>query len=238
VLRSERELADAQREYKSRGLCRPTDSRKAWDNLIALQALTRTSPNESIADLGCRSGILLTWLHQIGYRNLWGCDLRRPLPAFRQAVAHAYASTFFNGLEMYARNRSRMRRSPAEETGFPTGAFAAVTAMSVIEHRVRTADFFTEASRLLQPGGILFLSTDYWSSPIRVASGDSVFGPDDILRLVAEAANAGLVPVEEPALDVGSPVIAEHGLRYAFLTLAFERSISRRPVEGVPCDMR
>ncbi len=223
VLRSERELADAQREYRSRGLCAPTDRRKAWDNLVALEALAHTSPHESIADLGCRSGILLTWLHQMGRRNLWGCDLKRPLPAFKRAVAHAYFPTFLHGLEMYARNRPRMTRSPAENTGFPGGAFAAVTAMSLIEHRVRTADFFAEACRLLRPGGIVFLSTDYWSSPMSTPSGDRVFGPDDVVRLSAEAANAGLVPLEEPALEVGAPVILEGGLRYTFLTLAFER---------------
>lgn len=117
-----------------------------------------------------------------------------------------------------------MRRARAESTGFPAGEFAAVTAMSVIEHKVDTAAFFREAARLLRPGGILFLSTDYWSEPAATAAGDRIFAPDDIARLIGEAAAATLRPLCEPALEVGSPVIREAGLSYTFLTLAFERA--------------
>jgi len=43
-----------------------------------------------------------------------------------------------------------------------------------------------------------------------------------------EAASAKLVPLCQPELDVGSPVIEESGLRYTFLTLAFERPDASR----------
>ena len=124
---------------------------------------------------------------------------------------------------MFAKNRTRMRRCRAEETGFPAGAFAAVTSMSVIEHEVDTAAFFQEAARMLRPGGILFLSTDFWSEPMVALTGDRVFGPEEVDRLVREAIAVDLQPLCRPELEVGSPVIEENGLRYTFLTLAFER---------------
>jgi SAM-dependent methyltransferase len=224
VLRTEGELATAQAERNRRGLCPPTDSRKAWDNLLALEALGRVRPDESVADIGCRNGILLTWLHQAGYRRLWGCDLKTPMPALARAVKRGYPLTLLHGSAMFARNRTRMRRSRAENTTFPSAEFAAVTSMSVIEHSVDTEAFFREVARLLRPGGILFLSTDYWTTPMVNRLGDAVFGPDDVRRLIAEAGSASLRPICDLDLEVGTPLIAELGLRYTFLTLAFERS--------------
>jgi 2-polyprenyl-3-methyl-5-hydroxy-6-metoxy-1,4-benzoquinol methylase len=181
----------------------------------------------AIVDVGCRSGILLTWLHQRGYRTLWGCDLKTPIPAFKRAIAYGKVSTVIHGVDMYARNRYRMRRARAEATGFPESYFSAVTAMSVIEHRVLTILFFREAARLLHANGLLFLSTDYWSAPMTTAAGDHVFGPADVRRLTTEAAHAGFRLLDEPDLEVGAPVILEGGLRYTFLTLAFELSTSQ-----------
>jgi SAM-dependent methyltransferase len=220
---SAEEIVDAEKERRRRGLCPPTDSRKVWDNLIALDALQRVGVEESIVDVGCRNGILLTWLHQLGYRRLWGCDLKVPIPALERAVKRRHLSTLLHGTAMVARNRARMKRSGAEETTFPTANFGAVTSMSVIEHSVDTAAFFREAARMLRPGGILFLSTDFWSRPMTTSTGDRVFGPEDVDRLTQEAVSVELVPLCQPQLEVGAPLIEESGLRYTFLTLAFER---------------
>jgi SAM-dependent methyltransferase len=223
VLQDQQELVDADAERRSRGLCPPTDARKVWDNLIALQALERVGVEDSVVDIGCRNGILLTWLHQIGYQRLWGCDLKFPLPALERAVLRRHPATLVHGAVMFARNRARMKRASAEATTFQSGIFGAVTSMSVIEHGVDTAFFFRESARLLRPGGILFLSTDYWSRPMRTQGGDRVFGPADVARLAREAEAEGLLPLCKPELEVGSPLIEESGLRYTFLTLAFER---------------
>jgi SAM-dependent methyltransferase len=234
VLRSQEEILAAQRRAHSLRLCEVPDERKSWDNIYAVEAIRTMGhgANDPIADLGCRSGITLTWLDQLGYRQLYGCDLRGPFPPVRSAIARRKPRTAACGIRMYARNRQRMCVAPVEETPFPDGRFAAVTAMSVIEHGVDTTRFFAEAARLLRPGGLLILSTDYW--PCKVATQglrcfpkargvDRVYTRRDIEELVAEARRSHLQPREEFDLEAGEPVIESDGLRYTFLALSFLR---------------
>ncbi len=49
------------------------------------------------------------------------------------------------------------------------GWFDAVTCMSVIEHGVPIDAFFGEAARVLRPGGLLIVSTDYSQRPLDTA---------------------------------------------------------------------
>jgi SAM-dependent methyltransferase len=234
VLRSSDEILEAQRRARALRLCQVPDERKAWDNLVAVEIIQALScrAEDPIADLGCRSGIILTWLHQLGYRRLYGCDLRRPLPPLRSAVARGKLRTAASGVQMYARNRSRMCIAPVEQTPFPGGAFVAVTAMSVIEHGVDTSRFFAEAARLLRPGGTLVASTDYWPPGVATrglrrfphAHGDDrVYTRDDIEVLVNEARANRLEPRETFDLQAAEPIIDADGLRYTFLVLSFVR---------------
>ena len=51
-------------------------------------------------------------------------------------------------------------------TGLPSGNFGNVTCLSVIEHDVDFDGFAREAARLLQPGGKLYVTFDYWTPKI------------------------------------------------------------------------
>jgi hypothetical protein len=55
--------------------------------------------------------------------------------------------------------------------------------------------------------------------------GDVVLGPAEIEHLVSEAHRVGLRPLCQPDLEVNAALIDEQGLRYTFLTLAFERQL-------------
>ena len=44
--------------------------------------------------------------------------------------------------------------------------FDVVYSMSMIEHGIDLDGFFKESSRVLKPGGVLLLSTDYWPVPV------------------------------------------------------------------------
>src|SRR5207247_1128403 len=70
-------------------------------------------------------------------------------------------------------------------------------AVSVIEHGVDINRFFAEAQRVLKPGGLLFVTTDYW--PDTVATGSvrpfdlswRIFSRDEINALVDQAQAEG-----------------------------------------------
>ena len=217
VLRSRDELVAAAEEARRRRLPPTTDFRKHWDNLLALDALEGT--NGPVADLGCRSGQLLMWLHHLGRRDLYGCDIRRPWPPVKKALQQGQLETAAAGTRMYLANRGNMRQARAEDTGFPTGAFGAVASMSVIEHHVDTPRFFAEAARLLRPDGVLVVSTDFWPSGGGNDTG-VIFSTEGVERLLGEAESAGFAAPARPLdLDPGERVIKD----YTFLFLAFDK---------------
>lgn len=217
VLRSRDELVKAAADARRRGLPPTTDFGKHWDNLLAVDALATTAG--PVADLGCRSGQLLMWLHQLGRRELYGCDVRWPWPPVKKALQQGQLRTATAATRMYLGNARNMRRARAEDTGFPTGAFGAVASMSVIEHHVDTPRFFAEAARLLRPGGVLAVSTDFWPAGGANETG-VVFSDSDVERLLEEAESVGFVTPRRPLdLDVSERVIKD----YTFLFLAFEK---------------
>ena len=226
VLRSHSELAEAAEEARRRGLPPATDYQKQWDNLLAVDALAETTG--PVVDLGCRSGQILMWLYHLGRRELYGCDIRQPWPPAKKALQRGQLRTAAAALRMYAANRRNMRQASAESTGFPTGAFGAVTSMSVIEHHVDSPKFFAEAQRLLRPGGRLVVSTDFWPEGGETESG-VIFSTADVERLLDEAESAGFEVPARP-LDLGDP---ERVIRsYTFLFLAFDKPTEAAAASG------
>jgi SAM-dependent methyltransferase len=93
--------------------------------------------------------------------------------------------------------------------------------------------FLAESARVLRPGGVLCVSTDYDQAPPDTtgvtAYGTEVriFGPDDIRAFIADAARVGLELVGgEP--DFGHAERPVHwkrtGLDYTFILLTFRRA--------------
>lgn len=234
LLTSQDEVRAAQSEAQRAGLCAVPETSKHWDNMIAVEAIREAgvAPDDPIADLGCRSGIMLTWLHQLGYRQLYGCDLRSPFPPLKAAFGRRQWRTVAAGLRTYVAHRNRFQRSAVEQTTFPAATFAAITCMSVIEHGVDIDAFFEEVARLLRPGGLLVLSTDYWPAGLDLSElkrfddargNDRVFDREQALGLCRTGERHGLTLVGDPQLDADEPVIESEGFRYTFITLAFRR---------------
>ena len=112
------------------------------------------------------------------------------------------------------------------------GWFDAVTCMSVIEHGVPIDAFFGEAARVLRPGGLLIVSTDYSQRPLDTAGKTAygvpvrIFGPDDMHSFVDIARAAGLELVGDLRLDHSeNPVHWKRvDLDYTFIRLTFRKS--------------
>lgn len=216
---------------KALRLCTPPDPAKVWDNLLAVADLETLEKSVRVLDVGCRSGILLTWLHQRGFRQLWGIDDRLPWPPIRAALTKGLMDTSAASLACLTTNWSRLRRGHAEDLPFPDLNFEAVTSMSVIEHGVNQARFLSEAYRVLTSGGLLILSTDFWHEHVDRDSRlfgklDMVFGPSDIASLLEAAKKIGFaVPTAPlPSPTGGKPVIQFGGLSYTFLYMVLIKS--------------
>ncbi len=119
-------------------------------------------------------------------------------------------------------------------TGLPAGQFQNISCLSVVEHNVDFSAFAREASRLLAPGGKLYVTFDYWEP--KVTPNMNLFGqPWNILdssavhRLVEECGRSGLAPVSEIDWSLRRPLIGtrfpppERGVSYTFGMLVFHK---------------
>lgn len=187
------------------------DKPKNWDALGALSTvITHCGRQARVLDAGsARYSSILPWLRLYGSDDLTGVNLEFTSEVRRDGVRFAYGDI--------------------TATSFPDGRFDAVTCLSVIEHGVPPEAFLKETARILRPGGLLVLSTDYDQSPPdtsgHLAYGEPVkiFGPDDVRGLVELAAGAGLELIGELRLDHAERPVhwKRTGLDFTFIRLSF-----------------
>lgn len=129
------------------------DHQKNWDTLKCLAyILGDGAPEGPVLDAGSGAkAVVLRWLHALGWRELYACDL---IPAKTDLLDPL-------GIEFTQQDLTA--------TTYPGDFFQAVTSISVIEHNVPLDKFVVEMHRILKPGGLLLVSTDYWPEPINCA---------------------------------------------------------------------
>lgn len=200
------------------------DRPKNWDALGALGAVLSLVDDGSrtarVMDAGsARYSPVLPWLRLFGFGDdkdsLLGINLEFGREVHRDGVTFRYGDV--------------------TATGLPGGHLDAITCMSVIEHGVPVQGFLAESARILRPGGVLCISTDFDQDPPDTAGHTAygsqvhIFSPDDIRDLVAAAADVGL----ELVGDLDAPDALSHaerpvhwerlGLDYTFILLTFRR---------------
>jgi SAM-dependent methyltransferase len=216
VLQDDAEWQAAVAQARSRGLPLHRDLPKNWDTLgAASTVLARVGSTGRVLDAGAaRYSTLLVWLYLYGLRDLVGINLE-----FRRPVRHGRGGCV------------RFEPGDATATRFECGSFDAVTCLSVIEHGVPIPEFLAEAARLLRPGGVLVVSTDYDAEPPDTSGHTAygapvhVFSPAEIEALIKLADEAGF--------DLDGAFAPEHrerpvhwkrlDLRFTFVRITFTR---------------
>jgi SAM-dependent methyltransferase len=189
------------------------DRPKNWDALGAVATvLAECGPQARVLDAGsARYSSVLPWLRLYGLADLVGNNLEFGDDVRRDGVVFRYGDV--------------------TATDFPDGRFDAITCMSVIEHGVPVEAFLAESARLLRPGGVLVVSTDYDAEPpdtsgvIMYGQPVHIFSPDEIRGLVKLAAGHGLDLLGDLALEHAERPVhwKRTGLDYTFIRLAFRR---------------
>jgi ubiquinone/menaquinone biosynthesis C-methylase UbiE len=189
------------------------DSLKSWDVLATLNFLRENvGKEEKILDIGCFASEVPVSLHQLGFKNVSGIDLNKRVR------------------NMPFSDQIDYRVGNFMETPFDDGTFKAVTSISVIEHGLDQTKLLKEMSRILQPGGFLLTSFDYWIDKIDTNSikifdlSWLIFSQKDIEAFVAEAAEFGFEPVDSLDFSCSERPVQCFGKDYTFGWLALHKT--------------
>lgn len=214
VLSERTQVEDSVEEAKRLRLPLHPTREKNWDALGAVAAvLAHVGTGARVLDAGsARYSIILPWLRLYGVTNLLGLNIE-----FDDRQVRHGAATF--------------RHGDITDTGLPAESLDAVTCMSVIEHGVDVPAFLAESHRVLRPGGVLVISTDYDKSPPDTSRQEAygqpvhIFGPEGIEGLIKEAERLGFSLVGDLELEHSERPVhwPRHGLDYTFLLLTFTR---------------
>ena len=170
---------------ESLGLPSHHDSQKNWDTFKCISYIASLNDLETpVLDAGSGARVVAPrWLHQLGYKNVYACDIQG-------AQKDLYKSI---GLRFSVQDLTA--------TNYESDFFQAVTCISVIEHNVPLDAFAREMARILKPGGLLLVSTDYWSEfidcsgiyPYGFDAGEmKIIDPKELNEFVGMAQAAGM----------------------------------------------
>jgi SAM-dependent methyltransferase len=225
VLRNWNEIGSAVNSLKADLLPLHLTPEKNWDLHLLKQVLDAMPPGAPVYDLGCGDLYGARFIAALG-RDVVGVDLsistRARLVQFRRWQR-----------SKFRRFPIRLRRGDITKLNVPDQSIVAAASISVIEHGVDPEKFLAEASRVLSPGGILFITTDYWPTGVPEANGVRAYGlpwqPFDeagIRNLVRQAQSKGLQLLQETDFDLSSEdrCVNWNGATYTFIALGFRRS--------------
>ncbi|MBE9011788.1 class I SAM-dependent methyltransferase [Pseudanabaenaceae cyanobacterium LEGE 13415] len=187
-------------------------TQKNWDQWLLAQLLQNYSVDRhsKILDLGCGDYCTLEFLAALGYTNLHGIDL-----TIKAVESSAY--------QLYERDITA--------TSFSDSSIDVAVSISVIEHGVNLNDFFQEAYRILKPGGLLFVTTDYWQNKISIEDSIqpfglswTVFSSSEIETAIELAqANGFLLPENSEIPACTDTTVTWYKKDYTFLALTFQK---------------
>jgi SAM-dependent methyltransferase len=231
VLKSRQQITRSRAELRSRGLScvtpawkaflyergllrgvRVGDELKSWDVLRTASFLeAQVAKSEAVLDIGAYASEMPCILHRLGYVSVTGIDLN-PL-VIRMPYARRVSYRVGNFLR----------------TGLANASFAAITAVSVIEHGFEPRSLFAEIARLLKRGGYFIASFDYWPDKIATDGVElfgmswTIFSRREVEEFTALAGEYGLQPVAPPHYESAERPIQCMARDYTFAWMALVR---------------
>ena len=210
ALRDQEEADRAAEETRRIDLPMHSDLPKNWDTLTALTLVLREGIGRDVPILdagGLVYGSFLHSLHLYGYTDMNAVNLE-----FKRAF-----------------NLGHIRYTPGDVTGlsFPDEHFGMVFCQSVIEHGVPLKAYFREMARVVRPGGLMVLSTDYWEPKLATeamrayGAAVQIFCREDIEAATELAQEAGWSLTSQPDYECKDRVVnwRRFNLQFTFYTV-------------------
>lgn len=212
VLQDWNEIGDATTNIKKRHLPCHSDVYKDWDLWNIYELVKDMDRDIYIFDFGCAGCRVLKFLNYLGFRHVYGMDLYE-----------SKRELFIEKAMMALKNSNvKVIHGNGLRSGFNDSFFDVVICLSVIEHNVDIEHFLKEVYRVLKPGGILYLSTDYWEDKIVSEDKNKVFSEDEIENMLSVAEHNGF------SFDKNIPrckdkVVYAHDKMYTFISGIFRK---------------
>ncbi len=224
VLSNWEEIGDSILGLQRDGLPTHPTPQKNWDHFLLRELLASTSRKALVVDLGCGEGYTLALLHALGFNALDGVDLQIDWRARARQL-------WTMRREKSLKRPYRLHKSDITRTRFAPEFCDVAVSISTIEHGVDIESFLGEARRILRPGGLLFITTDYWENKIPT-NGQRAFGlpwqvfsRDQMETLIRLAYQLGLrLELETTIPPCSDKPVSWQNSSYTFIAMLFRKN--------------
>ena len=205
VLKNTNQIDEAVKYLQSLNLFPHSDKIKSWDVSKMIDIIYKADKNSFILDIGCNGSPILLMLKNLGFKNLYGCDLSFDASCNPQS----------ENIEPEILNLSIQN---LEKTNYNDAMFDYITSLSVVEHGVNIENYFKEMNRILKKDGMLLTSTDYWHDKIDNSNKvfsfstvpDVIFSRNEIENIVRIAEKNGFELIEPIDFTYEDKVVRWH----------------------------
>jgi len=226
VLRSKAEIEQATTYLMDHKLITHPDRLKNWDLALLHQIVNSMPKSIKIIDLGCGGLAALKFFNFLKFKHIYGIDL-----TVTRKEKLTQAKMMLKSLSLTP--PFHLTAGDLTKTNHPANFFDLATCISVIEHGVDLQSFFTETHRIVEPGGCLFITADYWPEKMEPREDErpcglpyNIFSKDEILQLVKLAGAYGFSLCENSdILDPLEKNILGDIYRHTFICLVFRKKM-------------